>query len=571
MRAAGWILPALLLACSVSARAGEPPETDVTIVSSRANQLVLEKAGLDYRSGIKLWSSACKEANLSFRVAGDYELTTAPLPARVYVLHMTERLSQAQRENLLALHKSGVSLVFIGMAGMFDEEGKRTPSLPEELLGLEDVAPFQSEKGGFLVSRSQSVFSLGNEPGFRFEFGGDGRYFLARTPWSTATNVTWDLSPRPAEEGKENGDVMAVRTLGESRLAWFGIAPDYMSEEGPAKEFLKASLSGLLLWAARRPVAAPCFWRNCSVSSTVVTADVEDQFQNAETIALICHEQQVKGSFFVVGKLAVEYPETVTALAENGEVGSHSMRHESMREMPLEQLVAELRESKEACEPLTRRPLAGFRPPMEEFDETTLRAMMEVGIDFIYGNENYDRAYPITRELDGRRLYQFSRSAADDYNLKMTHKAESADDYMREFVAEFEKNHDFGGLFAFSFHTNHLAMKSTVDSIRAIIAHMKKKDTWLTTFSELVQWMEARRQVKVSARQEESTSVITVSNSAAAPVKAMPVHLLPPGNVETLQLSATPETGIKIKKASRQGFVLLVDLLPGETKEIRVR
>jgi hypothetical protein len=547
------------------------PTADVTIVSSRANQTALDEQGVEYRKGVQFWASVCDQAGLSYRIAGDYELETELRESALYVLHRVERLSEAQRANLKLLVDRGAGVVLSGMTGSLDLEGNNRKSLAEEWLDITELAPYAPQDNAYFAALWGTPFSAAHSPGFRFEFNWSGRYFLGHSPWGTAFNVDWSLYPFPKKEDLLANSVMAMRTLGKSRVVWFGISPDDVVPKEEHQTAIKASLASLLTWAARKPVAMPCHWRGCRQSAAVVTADVEDQFQTGDAIALACHKEGVKGSWFLVGSLAPGYPEVVTALAANGEVGTHSVNHGSFKGVPLADQKAELAKGKKILEELGVSRVFGFRPPMEEYDEATIEAVAETGLGFIYGNLSFDRAFPIVRQVGGSNIYQFARIVADDYNLVVQRGVKNPTEYRREYLKEFRRLHDLGGLFPFSFHTNYLALADSVDVVRATIAELKKEDVWLTTFQGIVQWLETHRMVEIKATLQESTTVVSVANKGGAEIKAFSLVVFLPSTGEQPRLVATPEDGVKLTPKGEGRVALEVDLGGSETKVIKIR
>lgn len=570
LRTAAILFSVSLVLVGPAAGVGQQRDfADITLVSSRVNQLAYEKQGKDYRGGIKFWSSLCEDAGLSYRIAGDYELEIGPGESQVYLLHLTEQLSEAQLKNLDELLVGGASIILVGMVGARSADGGARISLSEKWFDLKAPLDYIPKDSAYFAARGGTLLALGNEPGYRFEFDWEGRYTLARSAHAQAINVDWGLHPYPDPEEPGNNAVAAVRTVGKSRLVWFGVNPDAVITEGPEHEkLLRDTLVNVLKWAARRPVAAACHWPQCHLSAAVVTADVEDKFANGDAIALACHKEKTRGSFFLVGSMAPEYPEVVAALAQNGEVGTHSMRHESFKDVPFADQLAELNQGKLALQDMGVSTVQGFRPPMEEYDDNTLRAVAAAGLGFIYGNLVYDRAYPIIKRANGSNIYQFARIVPDDYNLVVQREVTDMAAYRKEYVKELMRLHEMGGLFPFSFHTNYLALKDSVDVVRSMIRIIKKKKILLATFGDLIRWMEARRHVKVAADLDERTVRIRVANTATFPVEDFAIHYFPPTDSGKVKLIATPTRGIKVRKAPREGFVIIVDLEAGEEKEI---
>ncbi len=556
----------------VTIAAVEEAAADVTIFSSRANQVALEEAGMDYRKGIKYWANLCDKAGLSYRVAGDYELSTGPAKSKLYVLHFVERMSPEQRSNMAALMGSGAAVVVVGMAGSADMDGAtHPPSLAEEWFDLKDVRPYTPKEAAYFVMLPPSILSVAVDPGRRFEFDWTGRYYLANTLDAVAANVDWTLKPLPASPTYTQNAVVSLRTREGSRMAWFGVAPDAIFDETDGRKMYDAAMHHLLNWLVRKPVAARCYWQGCAQAAAVITADVEDRFETGEAIALACHKEEVRGSFFLVGALAPDYPEVVAALNENGDIGTHSMHHGSFKERGFKDQLDELEQGKQALYKTGVADVVGFRPPMEEYDYDTLQAVAHSGLQFIYGNLDYDRAFPIIRKVDGKVIYQFPRIVADDYNLVVERGVSSASDYQREYFKEFKMMQRLGGIFPFSFHTNYLALQESIDVIRAMVVRLRQEDAWITTFAEIVEWLSLRSQVSVNTTSEGSVIILTISNRTEEAVRRFPVRVFPHRDQVQLVPVATPEKGISVGATGPSGAIVFVDLKPAETKVIKLR
>jgi hypothetical protein len=208
---------------------------------------------------------------------------------------------------------------------------------------------------------------------------------------------------------------------------------------------------------------------------------------------------------------------------------------------------------------------------MERYDESTVRSVAAAGLGFIFGNLQYDRAYPVEVHVNGTDVWQFARIVADDYNIVVERGVSDVMKFREEYMKEFDRMHEMGGLFPFAFHTNYLALEESIDAMRTMIKALKQDSVWLTTFGEVVRWVQARQQLQVSAVQEASTTLVTVTNAGKEDLKEVPVHLFPAVTTRELKPVATPERGLTIRPAERGGFVLLVDLPAGQTRVIKVQ
>jgi peptidoglycan/xylan/chitin deacetylase (PgdA/CDA1 family) len=566
-----WLGLYLIMSFPMAGLCEEQP-VDVVIVSSRANQIVHEKNEVRYRQGVKFWAAVCDQAGLSYRIAGDYELETGPGPARAYVLYLTTRLTPSQRANLEELKKKGTGLILVGQTGALDAQGKKTDSLATKWFELTDVRAYAASKSAYFVNLHDTVMALANVPGFRFEYDWAGTFVLARSPYAIAANVDWLMNPFPEPDSYQANTTIAARILDGSRMAWFGVQPDVIvADKEEQQVFIKKSVIALLRWVVREPVALPCHWEGCRNTATVVTADVEDRFHTGNSIGLACHKEGVKGSFFLVGSLAPNYPDAVMALAQSGEIGSHSITHKSFRKRSLEDQLAELTKWTAIMKKMGVNEVIGFRPPMEQYDEATIEAVGKAGLKFIYGNLDYDRSYPILRDVNGIHVYQFARIVADDYNLVVEHGVKNAAQYKAGYVKEFGRIEAMGALFPFSFHTNYLALDETVDVIRGMIRHCKESNSWITTFGSIVEWLEKRQSVLTTTSITDGIVTLVVENSGQKAVTAFPVRYFPARDNLRVDVLGTPEEGIKLTPRVSGGVVVFVDLKPGEIRTIHLR
>ncbi len=78
----------------------------------------------------------------------------------------------------------------------------------------------------------------------------------------------------------------------------------------------------------------------------------------------VLREHDVKATFFMVGARAENYPDLVRSVLRDGHaVGSHSMTHPDMWELPLLGAVREYRMARDVLESIAGRSIRLFRPP----------------------------------------------------------------------------------------------------------------------------------------------------------------------------------------------------------------
>jgi len=110
----------------------------------------------------------------------------------------------------------------------------------------------------------------------------------------------------------------------------------------------------------------PEMWSQCE--SRVV--------QNTGRLLGLLAEHNVKATFFVLGKVAEQYPDLIRSIAAQGhEIGVHGYAHRNIRRLDPPRFAAELEEALTLLQPLTPHPIIGHRAPYFSIDRSNLWAL----------------------------------------------------------------------------------------------------------------------------------------------------------------------------------------------------
>ncbi|MFH1530560.1 MAG: polysaccharide deacetylase family protein [Pseudomonadota bacterium] len=545
----------------------------IAIVESKVNLEAARAIGMDTARGVQYWTALADGLGVPFRLVDDEALEAGVDGAAVLIVCGATILSDGQVDAIKRFQAGGGALLLVGMPGLRTPDGaERTDLLAPQLAGLGAVRTFDPETLGassFTV-RLGSPLGPAVEPALRFEVDTPGTVWAADMEEPAAYWVDWGMAPLLGEP-KAMGTSAAI-ALAEpegGRVAWMGGTPEWITEVNDQAASGRRMAMQLLRWLLGRPSIHVGWWPLGLPAATVLTADVETNFENGEAIALMFHRESVRGTFFVLGDLAREFPFVVDALAENGDVGSHSMHHKTFQGRPGGEQQAEIREAVELLHDLGVRRVSGFRPPMEEYDAATLQAVADEGLDFVYGNLKYDRAWPIKRIVGDRTIWQFARIVPDDFNFARDHGVDDAAGYTGQYMLWALRMFDLGGLFAFSFHTNYLGLEDHVETIGRFLRWVKHQPVWITTFRDIVRWVETREAVAVTIRETPATLEVHLSNHGPESVSGFPLIYL--GTTAAPPTLLTAVDGVVVRAREDLGHLVLVDLAPGDTKTIIIQ
>ena len=542
----------------------------IAIVESKANIEATKESGPDFTRGFRYWAAQADALGVPFRIVDDDALATGVDDASLLIVSGAPILSDAQVASIKRLQANGGAVLMVGMPGNKTPDGADRPDPPAvELAGLSSPRIFDPDA----VGASSYTVRLGTplgpalEPGLRVEVDWPGPLWTATMVEPAGYWVDWTMTPLHGEtRSMEASAAVALSDRKGGRVAWLGGPPEAITEVNNQAESGRRMTLQLLRWLLRRPSVHVGWWPLGLRAATVLTADVETRFETGEAIALMFHREAVRGTFFLLGDLAGEYPYVVEALAENGDVGSHSMHHKTFKGRAAEEQQAEIREAIGQLHDLGIRQVNGFRPPMEEYDAATLDAVAAEGLDFVYGNLEYDRAWPIRREVGDSTIWQFARIVPDDYNFAVRHGVHDAAGYTEQYMLWALRMFDLGGLFAFSFHTNYLGLEDHVETIGRFLRWVKHQQVWIATFRDIVRWVEARDAVEVKIREHTRTLEVNLENKGAEAVTGFPLIYL--GATEAPPTLITMVEGVVTRQRADLGHLVLVDLQAGEVKTI---
>lgn len=129
-----------------------------------------------------------------------------------------------------------------------------------------------------------------------------------------------------------------------------------------------------------------------------LTIDVEDYFQvaafdkiiqperwsgyvsrverNTGRILDLLDEHGVKGTFFIVGWTAEQYPNMVREIAKRGhEIGCHSYKHQKIYQLTPQEFHQDTKKAKDILEEITGRQITGYRAPTYSITKKSLWAL----------------------------------------------------------------------------------------------------------------------------------------------------------------------------------------------------
>ena len=171
----------------------------------------------------------------------------------------------------------------------------------------------------------------------------------------------------------------------------------------------------LIFWTVNNPalVGASASSRQLPVYSVqrdekVVAISFDAAWGNEDTQTLIdiLNKYQIHATFFVVGDWVDKYPESVKALADNGnEVMNHSSTHAHFSQLSNEEIAADITACNEKIAAVTGVTPTLFRCPYGEYDDHVISAVTSMGMTAVQWDvDSLDWKGISAQEIQGRVL-----------------------------------------------------------------------------------------------------------------------------------------------------------------------
>jgi peptidoglycan/xylan/chitin deacetylase (PgdA/CDA1 family) len=474
-----------------------------------------------YDSIIHRWSETLRATGADVRVVAPGELAASD--AGVLVIASAHCLSVATREAIDRAAARGQGLIVTGALGTKDARCRPIGyGLLVALTGASRVDTLEKRDMAYVTFPHGGALATGIPPGARLELN-PAPYVALRHAGRDAFFSSFTLRPEPAR-GASLVDGAIVRSrYGKARVAYWSFELTGVNDLPWDRAIVQLLVRNSIAWTARAPLVDFEPWPGGKAAASVLAQDVEDQFANAQFALDSLRAAGVRGTYFLTSELARRHERLTRAIAQGDEIGTHSENHRLLGGEPLDVQRRRLALTQVHLRDLLGAPVAGLRPPEEQFDTATLAAWLEAGGTYVFGANNSRAAAPELLQVNRDTIVLLGRANVDDFDAASLASRGSLDEIVREYLSEYQKVRALGGLYLLSYHSQLLARPELVPAL-ARIARRMHADTavWLTTAGDVAAWWRARAAVTVRAtRVDARTLRVDIRNTGTTTVRGL--------------------------------------------------
>ena len=288
-----------------------------------------------------------------------------------------------------------------------------------------------------------------------------------------------------------------------NRTAYFAFAESSWESHPLATYDL---IDDTIQWLKREPALVRASWPNGKVAAEVIEMDTEQGFPNALPFAEMMQALDYRATFYVLTSVGKLFPNVLTMLARDFEVGYHADVHDSFKGQPAsvqEQRIQNMKTEMASVVPDISR-MTGFRAPIEGYDATTEMLLQKAGIRHHTADPaRTDGRLPLFAKLEDVKtedaLVVLPRTQRDDINLIKQNL--SVEQTQTELIDDFDLAVDTGALGLLSVHSQNFAQDSTlIKALPGFLEHLKTRRTkiWLASAGQVADWWRERERFKLS-------------------------------------------------------------------------
>ena len=461
---------------------------------------------VSYDSIIVQWRKTLKATGADVQVVAPDAIARSD--ARVLVIPSAQCMSVATREAIDRAASSGQGLIVTGAIGTMDARCRPIGyGVLVALTGAARVDTLEKRDIAYVTVPSGSPLAIGMLPGTRLELD-PAPYPALRRVGRDAFFSSFTLLPQPAR-GAALVDGAIVRSrYGRARVAYWSFELTGVRDRPWDRGIVHLLVRNAVAWTARVATADFEPWPNAKVAAVVLAQDVEDQFTNARFALDSLHAAGVRSTYFLTTDLARRHDSLTRAIAERDEIGTHSENHRLLGGQPIEVQRRRLALTQVHLRGLLGAPVAGLRPPEEQFDAATLSAWLHAGGRYVFGANNSRAAAPELLRVGRDTIVLLGRASVDDFDAVSLASRGSLDDIVREYLGEYQKVRALGGLYLLSYHSQRLARPELVPALARIARRVRADSVvWLATAREVVDWWRARSAVTIRATRLDSRTL----------------------------------------------------------------
>ena len=538
MQSMGWNLPVFGVSGALSYASHS--SSTIYLYTSSNSKTYFAGIGGNYDVLLGPWRSYFVSRKLEFK-----EVTSASQLRKersgVLVLPSAVSLSDEERFEIMAFRSRGGAILSTWATGTVAANGAWQGWQFLERLGIRIVGEISAKSQVHeLILTGESPVSHTAAAGQRIELSKTSEALLRATGEVVAGRfMNW--ARVVDDERRGEGAILFSESSEQSgRVAYFAFAESCWEAHTLGTYDV---IDDALQWLRREPVMIRAAWPAGKRAAQVIEMDTEEGFSNALPFASMMKSINYRGTFYVLTSVAKLFPQVLTQLARDFEIGYHGDVHISFKGQSAaeqEQRLQTMRNEMASVLP-DLQGVSGFRAPTEGYDATTEQLLPKFGIRHHAADPNRSTArLPLLSKSEGvaavKGLVVLPRTQRDDINLYM--EKLTAEQTTKALIDDFDLSLDTGSLGLLSLHSQNFNADSVlVAAMPGYVEHLKQRREllWLASAGQVADWWRDRERFRLSSTSSGKRVEFNITVTGDQPLSgATVIVMLPQRGVQAI-------------------------------------
>lgn len=531
MKSMGWNLPALGVSGAPSF--GSAASSELILYSSSNTKTYFASIGGNYEVLLNPWRGYFNVHKLKF--------TEVQTPAQlrkfkggILVLPSAVSLSDEERVEILGFRSNGGAVLVTWATGSRNGKGDWQGWQFLSSLGFKVTGEVGSAlSANNLVFSGESPVAHSLAANQLIELSKTSEALLRARGEMRAARFTNSARLTDDERRAEGAVIFNETTAHAGRVAFFAFAESAWEARTLGTHEL---IDSTLQWLNRDPAMVRAAWPDGKRAAQVIEMDVDEDFANALPFASLLRSINYRGTFYVLTSAGKMFPQVVTQLARDFELGYHGDVHESFKGQPpniQEQRIQAMR-SEMAGLLADTKGITGFRAPSEGYDAATERLLEKSGILHHTADSSRSNAgLPLLLKTEGvelaNALVALPRTQRDDISLQSGKL--NVEQTTRALTEDFDWTLESGALGVLSLHSQNFNAAGVLSAtLPGFLDHVKGfgAQVWLASAGQVADWWRDRERLKVSTSHNGKRLEFNITVTGTQPLKGAALVIMLP-------------------------------------------
>ncbi|MCX7875338.1 MAG: hypothetical protein N2321_04115 [Melioribacteraceae bacterium] len=489
----------------------ETKKQKVAILYSKYTENMLEPGSTWLRDNIDTWKKFISNAKFQYDLISDQDIELGKhYEYKLIVLPGSKSLSDKELVNVKRYIENGGSVFVTGGPATFSDEGKwRGWEFFTEVFGMKfnrEIKPEETYKVHTL--RGNLPITSQIPTGYALKIATWDRPIYAEVlePRTTQVSFWYDFRKEAGlvrEEIQKSAGI-SFGTYGKGRFVWFGF--EINSVLGVQKDFIyfEKLFNNSVNWLVYNPTAFVRDWPDTYEAAFLFIPTITEQPNNIINVNKNIGGIKINPTIFVDPNITINNYQILKSLKEKGEIGAivdigflASPEDTVNKLFSKEVQTSTLKFAIDTLKKLTNQNVKAIMPLNGYYDDNTMQAMSQLGLEFLVTDSLTDRSVPEIRTRNNKQIMIITKTARDDYEVVRNYGLTNTEFQRYTYEEDIDRVLFEGGLYVFKVHTNYQLLPQYSSVIKDVLKYAKSKKMWITSLEELKNWWLSKGGVEV--------------------------------------------------------------------------